>query len=135
GWGIAGVVKTQRSEHRQFDNIIKDLGYTIPYKSAFERKVDLDTQSKADNALGGVSLNADFKLGNGTLTSTSAYRYWDWVPLNDRDYTGLPAYTISAGNSVHGQWSQEFRYSGRINDKISGVVGLFGLWQDLKTDP
>jgi iron complex outermembrane receptor protein len=135
GWGIAGVVTTQRSEHRQFNNIIKDLGYTIPYKSAFERKVDLDTQSKADNALGGVSLNADFKIGNGTLTSTSAYRYWDWVPLNDRDYTGLPAYTISAGNSVHGQWSQEFRYSGKINDKVSGVVGLFGLWQDLKTDP
>lgn len=135
GWSVAGVVKTQRSDYRQFETIIQDLGYEIPYKSAFERKVDLDTRSKADNALGGVSLNMDYSLGNGTLTSTSAWRYWNWVPLNDRDYLGLPVYTISAGNSVHDQWSQEFRYSGNISEKVSGVVGLFGLWQDLKTDP
>lgn len=135
GWGVAGVVQTQRADYRQFNNIIKDLGYTVPYKSAFERKVDLDTQSKADNELGGVSLNTDFKIGNGTLTSTTAWRYWKWVPLNDRDYLGIPVFTISAGNSVHDQYSQEFRYSGKINDKVSGVVGLFGLWQDLSTDP
>ncbi|RZF58301.1 TonB-dependent receptor [Sphingobacterium corticibacterium] len=135
GWGIAGVVENQRSAYRQFNKIIEDLGYEIPYKSAFERKVDLDTRSKADNELGGVSLNVDYKIGNGTLTSTSAWRYWDWVPLNDRDYLGVPAYTISAGNSVHDQWSQEFRYSGNISEKVSAVVGVFGLWQDLKTDP
>jgi len=135
GWAVAGVVKTQRSDYRQFDAIIKDLGYEIPYKSAFERKVDLDTRSKADNELGGASLNVDYRIGNGTLTSTSAWRYWNWVPLNDRDYLGVPAYTISAGNSVHDQWSQEFRYSGNISDKVSGVVGVFALWQDLKTDP
>ena len=135
GWAVAGVVKTQRADYRQFDAIIKDLGYELPYQSAFERKIDLDTQSKADNELGGVSLNADFKIGNGTLTSTTAWRYWNWVPLNDRDYLGLPVYTISAGNSKHNQYSQEFRYSGKISEKVSGVVGLFGLWQDLGTDP
>ncbi len=135
GWGIAGVVTTQRAAYRQFNAIIKDLGYEVPYKSAFERKADLDTKSKADNQLGGVSLNTDIKIGNGTLTSTTAYRYWKWVPLNDRDYTGLPAFTISAGNSVHDQWSQEFRYSGKVGEKVSGVIGLFGLWQDLQTDP
>lgn len=135
GWAVAGVVENQRSAYRQFNSIIKDLGYEIPYKSAFERKVDLDTRSKADNELGGASLNIDYKIGNGTLTSTSAWRYWNWVPLNDRDYLGIPAYTISSGNSVHDQWSQEFRYSGDISDKLSAVVGVFGLWQDLKTDP
>ncbi|SFS61524.1 TonB-dependent receptor [Sphingobacterium wenxiniae] len=135
GWAIAGVVKTQRSDYQQFDAIIKDLGYEVPYNSAFERKVDLDTRSKADNELGGVSLNVDYKIGNGTLTSTSAWRYWNWGPLNDRDYLGIPVYTVSAGNSIHDQWSQEFRYSGHLNEKISGVVGVFGLWQDLRTDP
>lgn len=135
GWGVAGVVQTQRAEYRQFNNIIKDLGYALPYKSLFERKVDLDTQSKADNELGGVALNADFKIGNGTLTSTTAWRYWKWVPLNDRDHIGIPVFTVSAGNSVHDQYSQEFRYSGKLSEKVSGVVGLFGLWQDLKTDP
>lgn len=135
GWGIAGVVTTKRAAYRQFNAIIADLNYTVPYSSAFERKVDLDTQSKADNRLSGVSANADIRIGNGTLTSTTAYRYWRWVPLNDRDYTGLPIFTISSGNSVHDQWSQEIRYAGKISPKLSGVIGVFGLWQDLKSDP
>ncbi|WP_421827564.1 TonB-dependent receptor [Larkinella sp.] len=135
GWPVAGVVPTKRAAYRQFNAIIADLGYTLPYQSAFERKLDLDTPSKADNQLGGVSVNADIKIGNGTLTSTSAWRYWVWTPLNDRDYIGLPVFTISSGNSKHNQWSQEVRYSGRISPKLSGVIGVFGLWQDLKSDP
>ncbi|NGF56474.1 TonB-dependent receptor [Parapedobacter sp. SGR-10] len=135
GWAVAGVTANERSAHRQFNKIIEDLGYKIPYSSAFERKIDLDTRSRADNELGGAALNVDYKIGNGTLTSTTAWRYWDWVPLNDRDYLGIPVYTISAGNSKHDQYSQEFRYAGEINDKLSGVVGLFGLWQNLRTDP
>ncbi|GAB3688344.1 TonB-dependent receptor [Spirosoma flavus] len=135
GYPVAGVVPTKRAAYRQFNAIIADLNYKLPYSSAFERVVDLDTPSKADNQLGGVSLNADIKIGNGTLTSTTAWRYWKWGPLNDRDYIGLPVFTISAGNSVHDQWSQEIRYSGKISSNVSGVVGLFGLWQDLKSDP
>ncbi|WP_254412587.1 TonB-dependent receptor [Dyadobacter diqingensis] len=135
GWPVAGVVTTKRAAYRQFDAIIADLGYKLPYTSAFERKLDLDTPSKADNQLGGVSVNADIKIGNGTLTSTSAWRYWKWTPLNDRDYIGLPVFTISSGNSKHDQWSQEIRYSGKISPRLSGVVGVFGLWQDLTSDP
>jgi iron complex outermembrane receptor protein len=135
GWPVAGVVPTKRAAYRQFNAIIADLNYKLPYSSAFERIVDLDTPSKADNNLGGVSLNADIKIGNGTLTSTTAWRHWKWTPLNDRDYIGLPVFTISSGNSVHDQWSQELRYSGKISSRLSGVVGLFGLWQDLKSDP
>ena len=135
GWPVAGVVTTKRAAYRQFDAIIADLNYKLPYTSPFERKVDLDTPSKADNKLGGVSLNADIKIGNGTLTSTSAWRFWEWTPLNDRDYTGLPVFTISSGNSVHEQLSQEIRYSGKLSSNVSGVVGVFGLWQDLNSDP
>ena len=135
GWGVAGVVETKRAEYRQFNNIINDLGYTQPYQEVFERKVDLNTQSKADNELGGVSLNAEIKLGSGQLTSTTAWRYWKWVPLNDRDYIGLPVFTISAGNSKHDQYSQEFRYTGKIRENVELVAGLFGLYQDLRTDP
>ena len=107
GWPVAGVVPTKRAAYRQFNAIIADLNYKLPYSSAFERIVDLDTPSKADNKLGGISLNADIKIGNGTLTSTTAWRHWRWTPLNDRDYIGLPVFTISSGNSIHDQWSQE----------------------------
>lgn len=131
----AGVVTTQRPAYRQFNNIIADLGYKLPSTNPFDRITDQDTPSRAGNRLGGVSLNADIKIGEGTLTSTSAWRYWTWDPLNDRDYIGLPVFTISAGNSKHDQYSQEIRYAGNISSRVSGVVGAFYLYQDLQSDP
>lgn len=135
GWPVAGVVKTKRADFQQFDAIIADLNYSLPYTSAFDRKIDHDTPSRANNQLGGGSVQGDFRLGQGTLTSTSAWRYWTWDPLNDRDYVGLPSFTISAGNSVHNQWSQEIRYAGTWAENLSGVLGVFGLYQDLVSDP
>lgn len=132
---VAGVVTTKRAAYRQFNAIIADLNYTLPSTNPFDRIIDHDTPSKADNQLGGVSLNADIKLGSGTLTSTSAWRYWKWGPLNDRDYIGLPVFSISAANSRHDQYSQEIRYAGTISSRLSGVIGLFGLYQDLQSDP
>lgn len=135
GWPVAGVVTTKRPAYRQFSAILADLNYQLPYTSAFERIVDHDTPSKADNQMGGASINADIQMGKGVLTSTTAWRYWKWTPLNDRDYTGLPIFTVSAGNSVHTQFSQEIRYAGEWTNKLKGTVGLFGLWQNLQTDP
>lgn len=132
---VAGVVTTKRAAYRQFNAIIADLGYKLPSTNPFDRIIDHDTPSKADNQLGGVSLNADIKLGSGTLTATSAWRYWKWAPLNDRDYLGLPVFTISAAASRHDQYSQEVRYAGNISSRISSVVGAFYLYQDLQSDP
>ncbi|MEZ0483516.1 TonB-dependent receptor [Fibrella aquatica] len=131
----AGVVPTQRPAYRQFNAIIADLGYKLPSTNPFDRITDQDTPSRAGNQLGGVSLNADVKLGGGTLTSTSAWRYWKWDPLNDRDYIGLPAFTISSGSSKHDQYSQEIRYAGNVSSRVNGVVGAFYLYQDLQSDP
>ena len=50
----------------------------------------------------------------GRLTSTTAWRYWDWDPSNDRDFIGLPVTTISAAPSTQRQWTQEIRYAGRL---------------------
>ena len=132
---IAGVVKTQRADYRQFDNIIKDLGYTLPSRNGFDRITDSDTPWKTNNDLGGVSLNLDARIGKGTLTSTTAWRYWKWDPSNDRDFTGLPILTKSQGNSKHQQLSQEIRYAGNIVDKLKATVGVFAIWQDLDSDP
>ena len=54
----------------------------------------------------------DWKVGPGRLTSTTAWRYWDWNPSNDRDFIGLPVTTISAAPSKQRQWTQEVRYAG-----------------------
>jgi iron complex outermembrane receptor protein len=131
---IAGVVKTNRADYRQFDNIIASLGYSLPSKNPFDRKIDHDTPWRSGQDLGGASLNINSKIGNGKLTATSAWRFWNWDPSNDRDFTGLPVLRLSQATSKHQQWSQEIRYAGSFTSKISGVVGVFAIGQDLKTD-
>jgi iron complex outermembrane receptor protein len=132
---VAGVVTTQRPAYRQFNAIISDLGYSLPSLNAFDRKIDHDTPWISNNELGGVSLNADLKIGPGTLTSTTAYRYWKWEPSNDRDFTGLQSLAKSNNYSKHNNWSQEVRYAGELSEKLSGVVGLYYINQEVQTDP
>lgn len=130
----AGTVKTKRADYRQFDNIIADLDYSLPSKDPFERKVDHDTPWRSNQDLGGLSLNAEYKIGKGKLTSTSAWRYWNWDPSSDRDFTGLDALRLSQAPSRHDQWSQEFRYAGELTNKVSLVAGLYSFGQSLRPD-
>lgn len=128
---VAGVVETKRAAYRQFYSIIADLNYTLPSNNAFDRKIDHDTPWRSGNDLGGVSLNADTEIGKGTLTSTTAWRYWNWDPSNDRDFTGLQALAKSQNPAKHRNWSQEFRYAGQLNSRLSGVIGVFYMNQEV----
>ena len=132
---VAGVVPTKRAAYRQFDRIIADLGYKLPTQNPFDRVIDHDTPWRSNSDLGGVSLNVDATIGSGTLTSTTAWRYWNWDPSNDRDFTGLPVLTLSQAPSQHDQWTQEIRYAGDLSSRLSGVFGVFAIGQDLVTSP
>jgi len=132
---FAGVAPTLRASYRQFENIIKDLNYTLPSRNPFDRLIDHDTPWRSNQDLGGISLNADIQLGPGTLTSTSAWRYWNWDPSNDRDFTGLQALKLSQAPSKHEQWSQEIRWAGTFSSKLSAVFGAFVFGQNLKSSP
>lgn len=132
---FAGVVQTKRPGYRQFDSIIADLKYQLPSRNAFDRLIDHNTTWRSGNQLGGATVNVDAKLGPGTLTSTTAWRYWNWNPSNDRDFTGLAVLSLSQAPSKHQQWTQEIRYAGDFSSKLSGVAGVFIIGQDLKTDP
>jgi iron complex outermembrane recepter protein len=132
---IAGVAPTLRASYRQFENIIKDLNYTLPSRNPFDRLIDHDTPWRSNQDMGGISLNADIQLGPGTLTATSAWRYWNWDPSNDRDFTGLQALKLSQAPSRHEQWSQEIRWAGTFSSKLSAVFGAFLFGQNLKSSP
>lgn len=129
---VAGVVTTKRPGYRQFDSIITALNYQLPSRNAFDRKIDHDVPWNSGNELGGVSLNIDSKIGAGTLTSTTAWRYWNWDPSNDRDFTGLQALSKSQNPATHRNWSQEVRYAGQLSNKLSGVAGVFFIDQEVK---
>ncbi len=131
---VAGVVETKRAAYRQFNAIIADLNYSLPSLNPFDRVIDHDTPWNSGNDVGGGSLNIDSKIGPGTLTATTAWRYWNWDPSNDRDFTGLQALAKSQNPAKHKNWSQEIRYAGEFTSKLSGVAGIFLIDQEVKVN-
>jgi len=139
---LAGAVPTQRAANRQFWEIIADLDYVPPNADPvtrtvrpFDRVTDTLTPWRSDNDIGGVSLNVDTELGSGTFTSTTAWRFWDWGPSNDRDYLALDVTTLSQAPSEQGQWTQELRWAGDISSRLSAVGGAYYFKQRLDTNP
>jgi iron complex outermembrane receptor protein len=132
---IAGVAPTLRPANRQWAGIIADLNYTPPSYSAFDRVTDVDSPLRASQDLGGGALSLNWTLGPGRLTSTTAWRYWNWNPSSDRDFIGLPVTTVSAAPSNQQQWTQELRYAATLGRKANVVGGLFYFNQRLDSDP
>ena len=132
---VAGVAPTLRPANRQYPEIAADLGYEAPSFNAFDRVTDIDTASRSYQDLGGSSVNIDWKVGSGLVTSTTAWRYWDWNPSNDRDFIGLPVTTISAAPSKQRQWTQELRYAGDLAPNLDLVAGVFAFRQTIDSDP
>jgi iron complex outermembrane receptor protein len=130
----ARIGRTQRPLDRQFPALAAAFGYAPPSLDAFDRLTDIDTPLRAFQELGGISLLADWDVGAGTLTSVSAWRFWNWGPSNDRDFIGLPITTVSANPSRQRQWTQELRYASRGGGRIDIVAGLFAFHQTIVTD-
>lgn len=124
---------TQRPLNRQYAALAAAFGYAPPSTNAFHRLTDLDTDLRAEQEIGGVSLMGEWDVGPGRLTSVSAYRFWNWNPSNDRDFTGLPITTVSANPSRQEQWSQELRYASKAGGNIDYVAGLFFFHQTIDT--
>ena len=123
---------TQRAADRQFAALAAAQGYTVPSTNPYDRLTDLDATLQAGNKIGGVSLKAKWDIGPGTLTSVTAWRFWDWQPQNDRDFTGLPIVTKSQNPSQQDQYTQELRYN-YSGDRLDFVLGAFGFYQRIDT--
>ena len=132
---VAGVAPTLRPANRQYAQIAADLNYAPPSFNAFDRLTDTDTPWQSNQDLGGASMTVEWKAGRGQLTSTTAWRYWNWDPSNDRDFIGVPVTAISAAPSEQRQWTQEVRYAGSLAPKVSVVGGAFAFHQKLDSNP
>jgi iron complex outermembrane receptor protein len=123
---------TQRALNRQYEALAAAQNYAVPSRIPFDRVTDIDADINAGNKIGGINLRVKWNTGGGTFTSVTAWRFWDWKPANDRDFTGLPITTQSQNPSQQDQWTQEFRYA-QSNDRLDFVVGLFGFHQKIRT--
>ncbi|HTU66164.1 MAG TPA: TonB-dependent receptor [Steroidobacteraceae bacterium] len=78
---------------------------------------------------GGASVEANWKLDSGTLTSISAYRYWDFKPYNDADGVSLNAIVNAAQQVNDEQVSQEIRWASPTEGAVEYVAGFYGFYQ------
>jgi iron complex outermembrane receptor protein len=123
---------TQRALARQYAALAAAQHYSVISRNPFDRLTDIDASLNAGNKIGGASLKVKWDVGPGTFTSISAWRFWDWKPENDRDFTGLSIVSRSQNPSQQDQYSQEFRYN-YSGDRIDFVVGAFGFKQRIDT--
>lgn len=139
GTAFVRVGRTQRALARQYDGLVAAYNaanptrpYAVPSRNVYDRLTDIDASLNAGNKIGGASLRVKWDVGPGTFTSITAWRFWDWKPENDRDFTGLSIVSKSQNPSQQDQYSQEFRYNCE-GDRVDFVVGLFGFKQRIDT--
>ena len=92
---------------------------------------DIDAALKVATNEGGVSALADWNLGAFTLTSVSAWRFWNWDAANDRDYTGLSIQTVQHIPSRQDQYSQELRLASNGINRVDYVAGIYWFAQTI----
>lgn len=124
-----------RSPARQFPALAAGLGYEPPSRNVYDRLSDIDADLQVDTQDGGVSLIADWDSGPATLTSVTAWRYWDWDVANDRDYTGIPIQMVQRIPSRQDQYSQEFRIASNGDTRFGYVAGLYYFSQEIDGHP
>jgi iron complex outermembrane receptor protein len=123
---------TQRPLNRQYAALAAAQGYTVVSTNPFDRLTDVDANLNAGNKIGGASVKAVWNVGPGTLTSITAWRFWDWKPENDRDFLGLSIVSKSQNPSQQDQYSQELRYN-YGTERLDVVVGAFAFKQRIDT--
>lgn len=77
------------------------------------------------NESGGVSAQVDADLSGATITSISAWRFWNWTPQGDLDFLPLSAFAAADNVDRQDQYSQELRIASNGNNKVDYVAGLY----------
>jgi iron complex outermembrane recepter protein len=81
---------------------------------------------------GAYSAEANWTLSGYTLTSISAWRFWNFVPQNDLDLTNLPG--ITGGLKAHeDQFSQELRIASLTGGFFDYVAGAYYYHQNVSS--
>ncbi|WP_137970997.1 TonB-dependent receptor [Pseudomonas sp. F(2018)] len=99
--------------------------------SKHNRDINSDYKTHVEDTNTGLSGQADWKLGDFTLTSITAWRGWDNTQYQDGDRRALLPLTAShdKGEVDYDQYSQEFRLTspkGEFNEYVLGAYYFHG---------
>ena len=121
---VNGAPRTASWEYK-LKNI---FNYTPSYDVG--HNADVNTQDRLSSLVTGVSNELNWRIGDGTFTSISAWRELKFRPLNDTDLT--PFSILRAGFDVDvDQYSQELRFASSSDHFLEYQVGAFFLREDL----
>jgi iron complex outermembrane receptor protein len=108
------------------------LGYQpLPFDPK-ARETDSDWLGPIRMTTGGGSARLKWDLGGAELTSISAFRWWNWTPRNDADYSALNIHLEGNQYDRQRQFSQEIRIASTGNRKIDYVAGLYAFHQSIR---
>ncbi len=115
--------------------LIESLGTSALYNSTFNRfpvkpghNVYIaynDGDWKANTRLWGSSLQADYRLGDFTLTSITAYRAVKTTQLTDIDGSPADIFNHSDGGIDSNQFTQELRLTSPAGKPLEYTAGLY----------
>jgi iron complex outermembrane receptor protein len=107
--------------------------YQLPNTDPFTRDASINDPTYFKMETGGVSLQADYDLHGYTLTSLSAWRFWNWYPQNGAS-PAVGQQTLIYGNQQNWQKeaSQEFRIASPTGGPVDFTAGGYFFYQDLE---
>ena len=129
------VAPTLKAAARQYPALAAGQNYTPPSLNPYDRVTDIDGPLLVDTSEGGLSTTIDWDVGELTLTSIGAWRFWKWDAENDRDYTGLSIQTSQHIPSRQDQYSQELRIATRGDRRVDYVAGYYFFKQRVDGAP
>jgi iron complex outermembrane receptor protein len=99
--------------------------------SSDNRSVNINTPTHADDDNGGASLQLDWNVLDHTVTSITAYRFWNNYQYQDQDRTSVLTTATPQQSDVgkvnFDQFSQELRIASQKGQFIEYVGGLYYL--------
>jgi len=119
---LAGIVSPPNG--KSFTALSNALGY-YPVVNPFSRVADANSTIQARQETGGFSSQVDWSLPGVVLTSLTSWRFWNWWPANDSDYTPLSVLTEAQNGDHQRQFSQEFRAASSGEHTLDYVGGLY----------
>ena len=105
-------------------------GYTPLPIAPFKRQTDAESPYWEIMEQGGTSAQIDWHVDGFDLTSITAYRFWNWNPENDADYTALPIVTVARQADQEKDFTQEFRLASPQGQPFEYSAGVFYFWED-----
>jgi len=113
-------------------NLYQQRADAVGATLAHGRHVNLDADQRVTVFQGGTSLEANWTTpGDYTLTSVSAYRWWDFTPRND-DELNVPVMYNVGQSARDEQYTQELRLASPSGGTFDYVLGAFYFHQAMR---